>query len=105
MIKTITKSQFIDEFNSWESRKDTFSYNALSSLYDYLQEYEEATDTKIELDIVALCCEYTEYEDLEGLQASYPDIESIEELEEHTQVIPIYNTSNQKTESFIIRDY
>lgn len=65
MIKTLTKNQFIDEFKSWETYKDNFSYYALSALYDYLVEYEEVTGEKIELDVVALCCDYVEYETAE----------------------------------------
>ena len=48
---------------------------------------EEQTETPIELDIIALCCEYCEYEDLEELQQNYSDIESMEDLENHTSVI------------------
>ena len=32
------------------------------ALYDYLVKYKESTDDEIELNVVALCCEYSEYE-------------------------------------------
>lgn len=41
-------------------RKDQFSYEGLSVLFDYLEQYEEDTGQEIDLDVVALCCDYTE---------------------------------------------
>lgn len=42
-------------------RKDSFSYAGLNALFDYLEELEESTGEPHELDVVALCCEFTEY--------------------------------------------
>ncbi len=52
-------SQFIDNWP--DSRKDQFSYDAKRAIFDYLEEYEESTDTKVEFDPIAICCEYSEY--------------------------------------------
>ncbi len=62
MIKTLNFHDFVDEWNKWEDRKNTFSYNGKCALFDYLEEYEESTGEKIELDIIALCCDYSEYD-------------------------------------------
>ena len=43
-------------------RKDQFSYDGLRALFDYLEEYEDGTGEEIELDVVALCCDYSEHE-------------------------------------------
>lgn len=43
------------------NRSDNFSFKGKKALFDYLEQYEEGTGQEIELDIVALCCEYTEY--------------------------------------------
>ena len=48
-------SQFRDEFRQC-GRADQFSYEALVLLFDYL----EYADPDYELDVVALCCEYSE---------------------------------------------
>jgi hypothetical protein len=61
MKQTINRSQFIDAFMSWETYKDNFSYAGLVALYDYLTDMEDGMDDEIELDVVALCVEYTEY--------------------------------------------
>jgi hypothetical protein len=62
IIKTISSYAFHDEFQSSDSRKDTFSYNARQALFDYLDDLSDQCDEPIELDIVSICCEYTEYE-------------------------------------------
>lgn len=47
--------QFRDEFAVC-GRGDQFSYEALGLLFDYLEE----NDPDYELDVIALCCEYSE---------------------------------------------
>ena len=41
-------------------RMDQFSYEGLDILFDYLEQLSEDTGEPIELDVVALCCEYYE---------------------------------------------
>lgn len=41
-------------------RMDHFSYEGLEVLFDYLEEYSDSTGEPIELDPVALCCDYYE---------------------------------------------
>jgi hypothetical protein len=48
-------SQFRDEFRQC-GRADQFSYEALGLLFDYLEEI----DPDYELDVIAICCEYSE---------------------------------------------
>ena len=43
-------------------RKDQFSYDGLRALFDYLEGYEDGTGEEIELDVIALCCDYCEYD-------------------------------------------
>ena len=88
MIQTINEFQFEDAFKS--IRPDNFSYEGLKALYDYLENYEDSTGEQIELDVIGLCCEYVEYEDLETFQEDYSEeYESIEEIEQATTVIMI----------------
>ena len=88
MIQTINEYQFADAFN--KIRPDNFSYKGLKALYEYLEDYEDSTSEQIELDVIALCCEYNEYEDLAEFQEDYSeDYESIEDIEGETQVIMI----------------
>ena len=62
MKKTISEWEFIDEFKNNNTYKKNFSIEGLMALYDYLVEYEEYIGDEIELDVIALCCEYSEYE-------------------------------------------
>ena len=102
MKQTINEYQFKDAFQ--ECRPDNFSYEGLTALYDYLEQYEEDTGQEVELDVIAICCEFTEYEDLKEFQGIYYDdikgdkYKTLEEIEEETIVIPI-----EGTEGFIIQ--
>lgn len=97
-ITHISFSEFCDSFS--EQYQNNFSYEGKRALFDYLENLEEETGEEIELDPIAFCCEYSEYENLEELQNTYNDIESMEDLEEHTTVIRI-----EGTDKFIIQDY
>ena len=89
MYQSITKSDFTSAFHRMY-RGEQFSYKGLIALYDYLEQYEEDTGEQIELDVIAICCEYAEYESLEEFQEDYgDDYESIEDIEHATQVIMI----------------
>ena len=59
IVQTLTKSSFIDAFKQ-SSRKDQFSYEALEAIFEYMEEYSANTGESIELDIVAICCEWAE---------------------------------------------
>ncbi len=61
MFTSINVYQFRDAFHNM-GRKDQFSYNALGALFDYLEQLEEDCGEPIELDVIALCCEYAEYD-------------------------------------------
>ena len=97
MVKTLSFYDFERGFAD-VGRTNSFTYEGLKALFDYLESYEEETEIPIELDVIALCCEYTEYENFEELQNDY-DVKSIEELEEKTTVIMV------NEERFIIQAY
>lgn len=81
MKVNVTKSMFRDEFWRFEERRGTFSYKGLGYLYRYLEELEP----EYELDVVSLCCEYSE-DSIEDALAQY-DLKSLDELKENTVVI------------------
>ena len=72
------------EFAGWfaEHRPNAFSPIGRLELFEMLEDYEEGTGEEIEFDPIALCCEYTEYENMEDFwtvydKEDYPDEESI----------------------------
>jgi hypothetical protein len=100
MIETVTRTRFIDWFRQSELRKDQFSYNALSRLFDY---FNNIPDMKYkEFDPIAICCEFTEYSNFEEFKKDYnhEEIIDLETLRNFTTVIEI----NSK-EGFIIQQF
>ena len=97
---TINEYQFEQAFRD-AGRGDNFSYAGLQALFEYLQSYEDDGGEEIELDVIALCCEFTEYEDIEDFQSTYgTEYETLEDIEYQTIVIPIAGT-----DGFIIADF
>ena len=76
MKTTVTRHDFHDAFRRM-GREDQFSYEGLNALFEYLEEYEESTGEELELDVIALCCDYAEYSSLDEIIEEYDDIETL----------------------------
>ncbi len=99
MYQTINFSQFCDAFRSM-GRNEQFTYDGKKALFEYLDDLAEDQEKGIELDVIALCCDYTEYENLADFQDEYDDrYETIEDIEEETTVIKI------NEHSFVIQQF
>lgn len=102
---TLTETMFKAAFSDM-GRGDQFSNAGLSALYNYLDQMSDDSGENIELDVIALCCDYsevsetnliTEYgymisgeydlDDEDALQECIDDILSI--LEDETMVITV----------------
>jgi hypothetical protein len=60
IVSTIQNaSQFRDEFHRC-GRGSQFSYDGLEILFDHLEQLSEDTGENIEMDVVAICCDYAE---------------------------------------------
>ena len=70
-------------------RKDQFSYEGLEALFNWLEQYEDNTGEETELDIIALCCDFTEYESIEEVHGEYDadDYPDWDKIAEYTSVI------------------
>jgi hypothetical protein len=88
-----TAGEFRDQFARC-GRKDQFSYEGLELLFDYFED----CDPDMELDVIAICCDYVEdtYEgiaknyviDLEGCESEQDVIEAIRDyLHDNTTVV------------------
>ncbi len=85
MKADVTVYDFINSFN--KVRPDNFSYDGLRALYDYL---ENECEPEFTLDVIALCCEFTEWENLEEFQDNYSgDYESLDDINNETTLIII----------------
>lgn len=79
---TIDLYQFRDAFHRLD--RWNFSDAALDVLFDYFDEYEKGTDQEIELDVVAICCDFAENTPkgiAEDYEIDLPDTEGIDEDE------------------------
>jgi len=103
LVKTVTFSDFVEEFRNY-GREDQFSHEGKKALFDYLNDLSEDTGEHIELDIIGICCDFTEYNSLKDFLDDYGytigDINDIEDIRDYTIVIPITNSN-----SFIIQSF
>ena len=102
MYRTINEYEFEQAFKNMD--RDNFSYDGYRALYEFLDEICSSDDKGFELDVIAICCDFTEYENLKEFQSEYYDdvagdkFKTIEEIEEETMVIRI-----EDSDSFIIQ--
>jgi len=69
----------LDEFRACfrEMDRDYYSYEGYEFLYNYYLEYSEAIGTPFEVDIVAICIDWTEYISLAAAEAEYGDMSQV----------------------------
>ena len=110
MKRTINEHDFVDAFQDTDYQNQ-FSYEGKVALYEYLKELEDSTGFEMELDMIALCCEYTEYENFYEFRDDYEDyvykhkIKDIHDIHEHTQVIEFTSSDASRMKSFIIQQF
>lgn len=83
--KTIGLNDFIREFEEC-GRGNQFSMEALENLF----EFYDNDDFETELDVIAICCDWVEYETLEDYAEDYMnenDFEGCENEEERKEII------------------
>jgi hypothetical protein len=90
MYQSINESEFRSAFHSM-GRGEQFSYEGLTILFEGLEQYEQDTGEEIELDVIALCCEYSELSESE-IKDTYGDMigkdDAVEEfLNDNTWVL------------------
>ncbi len=94
MKQTVNLNDFRQAFSDY-NREENFSYEAQTALFDYLEQFEDDCGEEIELDIIGLCCDYSEYESAIDAATEYgfkfdgdPDNdEALDFLRENTSVI------------------
>ena len=89
IVRTILSfNEFAESFRSMGRGSQ---FQNLEWLYDYLEEYSDSTGEPVELDVIALCCEYTEdtYDGIvdSSFRMSIPDPADYSDLDEGGEVI------------------
>ena len=85
MLKTVTFYDFTEAFKYM--RPDNFSKRGLAVLFDYIRELEEDLEITMQLDVIALCCEYAE-DNIQDVLDNY-NLKDVEELSDHTTVLEV----------------
>jgi hypothetical protein len=67
MKTTVSICDFRDAFKKLGA--NNFSYEGLTWIFEYLEEYENSSNEEIELDVVAICCDFNEstYEEVQEM--------------------------------------
>ena len=58
MITSVSKYDFHRSFE--QCRPANFTYEGLNVLFEYFESLEDDTGEQIELDVIGICCEYSE---------------------------------------------
>jgi len=80
---TLTTNEIANHLR--QGQDASYSYNGSIALAEYLEELEECDGEQIELDVIAIRCDFTEYESLEELAKDYfsSELEEPHDLKEY----------------------
>jgi hypothetical protein len=88
MKQTISKSEFRDAFNG--IRPNNFSYEGLGVLFEYLEELGDSCGQEVELDVIAICCDFNE-DSVENIASDYGiDLSETEDEDEKEEIVREY---------------
>lgn len=102
-------SEFVNLFDQY-SRSENFSVLGREALYRYFEGLSDDIGEDIQIDIIALCCEWSECKEDELVMVygylvddDEPDVEDIlSELENHTAIIQV---DHYDFISYLIREF
>jgi predicted ArsR family transcriptional regulator len=89
MKTTVSVTQFRQAFDDHE-REDNFTYQGLGVLFDYFEQLERETGQEIELDVIAICCEFSEETPEEIADAYGLDLSDCDDDEEKMEAVVKY---------------
>jgi hypothetical protein len=108
----ISESDFIRAFDDYD-RSENFSVSGRIALYNYLTEEEDSTGEEINLDVIGICCDFNEYNDIEEYLMDYNttiDRKDFDDIEDYKDAVK--DEIRNKTilieiddDSFIIQAY
>ncbi len=79
------------EFQSY-GRGEQFSRWGFDALFKYFDEFSEDIGEDIQLDVIALCCEWSEYDSIEKACDQYDnEIQTADDLNDHTLLLFLDN--------------
>lgn len=86
MKKTINNCEFVEMFDKC-GRSGNFSRLGRRKLAEYFEQLEEDLGQDIEVDVIAICCDYSEIE-IKDIERE-TGCENLEDLQDNTTVIEV----------------
>ena len=110
LVTTIDNAYQLEQLFREYGREDHFSYEGFNALYNYLEEYSECTGEDFKIDVIALCCDFTEYESWEKIYNDYSysynnESKTFEELEEESELEDFKEWVENRTTVIECTDY
>lgn len=101
IVQTISSSYQFERAFSDVNCSNNFTYEGLKALHDYLDDLSEETGENIELDVIAVCCEYTE-ESFNDIINNYKiDMSELDDMNDKTEDGEDEYTEEEKQEKKI----
>lgn len=110
LVTTIDNGYELGRLFKDYGRENHFSYEGFNALYDYLDEYSDEVGEDFKVDVIALCCDFTEYSDWNELYNNYSysynnESETFEELEENDGLDDFKEWLQDRTTVIEVTDY
>jgi hypothetical protein len=96
MKTTVYLEDFRAAFNR-AGRGEQFSYEGLGLIFEYIDEYEASTGEEIELDVIAICCEWSESTPAEIIDLYDTDLNT-EGMDEDEIAAAVFEWLNDETQ-------
>jgi predicted ArsR family transcriptional regulator len=88
MKTTVSLFDFRSAFE--QARPNQFSYEALETLFDHFEQYEDETGMEVELDVIAICCDFSE-DSWQDIADNYSiDLSACEDDDEKAETVREY---------------
>ena len=110
LVTTIGNGYQLEQLFRECGREKHFSIEGFNALYKYLYDYSEEVREDFKVDVIALCCDFTEYSDWEELYNNYSysynnKSKTFEELEEDGELNDFKEWVQNKTTVIEAKDY
>lgn len=110
LLTTINNGYQLKQLFKERGRENYFSDEGFNALYDYLDEYSNEVGEDFKVDVIGICCDFTEYTGWKKLYNDYSYFynnksETFEELEENDDLDNFKEWVQDKTTVIEATDY
>lgn len=93
IVKTVNFYYFRQAFYAHE-RQDQFSSAALREIFDWLESVSEDSGENMELDVIAICCDFAEFTIDEFIREYGVDVSDCNDEKQHGEAVENYLQNN-----------